>query len=58
MERWLSPAKASRFLGVSTRTLWRWEEQGRLRALRTPAGHRRYALSDLQRLLRRREHQA
>ena len=47
----LSPAKASRFLGVSKRTLQRWEDQGRLVSTRTPSGHRRYLLADLRRLL-------
>jgi excisionase family DNA binding protein len=47
-ERWLSPAQAARFLGVSTRTLRRWEEDGRLHPARTRSGHRRYQLTELE----------
>jgi excisionase family DNA binding protein len=54
MDRWLSPAQASKYLGVSTRTLVRWEDRGRLRSARTPSGHRRYRLSELRRLLQER----
>ena len=52
MEHWLAPGKAARLLSVSTRTLQRWEEKGRLRSVRIPTGHRRYPLSDLLRILR------
>jgi len=51
MDQWISPARASRYLGVSPRTLQRWEERGRLRSARTPSGHRRYLLAELSRLL-------
>ena len=50
-DRWLSPAQASQYLGVSKRTLKRWEDRGRLRPARTPSGHRRYVLSELRRVL-------
>lgn len=39
--------EAARFLGVTPTTLRRWEKSGRLLPLRTPSGHRRYALAQL-----------
>lgn len=41
--------EASRILGVSMQTLKRWDQFGRLRAIRaTPKGYRYYKLSDIQ----------
>jgi len=51
VDQWISPARASRYLRVSRRTLQRWEERGLLRTARTPSGHRRYLLAELSRLL-------
>src|SRR5258708_19943640 len=39
--------EAAKYLGVSTKTLRRWEASGNLSPIRTTGGHRRYALSDL-----------
>jgi len=36
------PRVAAHRLGVSTRTLERWEKAGKITACRTPSGHRRY----------------
>ena len=38
----VSPKEASQRLGVSVDTLRRWEKAGKIIAVRTPAGHRRY----------------
>ena len=38
---------AAKELGVSDKTLRRWEELGKIKAERTPGGHRRYDLSQL-----------
>ncbi|MGK7890787.1 MAG: MerR family DNA-binding transcriptional regulator, partial [Leptolyngbyaceae cyanobacterium] len=38
----ISVSEASKLLGVSTKTLYRWEEQGKLKPERTRGGHRRY----------------
>jgi len=38
---------ASKILGVSTKTLRRWEKSGYLSPIRTQGGHRRYSLSRL-----------
>ena len=48
---WLSLGEASRLLGVSSATIRRWSDAGRLRAFTTPGGHRRFARSALERLL-------
>ena len=43
-------SEAARILGVSISTLRRWDKEGKLKADRTPAGHRRYDLAQLKRL--------
>ena len=45
--RHLSIHEAAEHLGLSTKTLRRWEASGKLVAVRTRGGHRRYLLSDL-----------
>jgi hypothetical protein len=43
--QWLQPArvsKASSILGVNERTLRRWEETGKIQAIRRPSGQRKY----------------
>lgn len=44
---WLPLGEASKFLGVDESTLRAWTDAGRLRAFRTPGGHRRYRRDDL-----------
>ena len=39
--------EASDLLGVSIKTLRRWEEQGKISSIRTPGGHRRFRPEDL-----------
>jgi len=46
--RWVSLRRACDILGVDESTLRRWADGGRLRVYRTPGGHRRFALSDLE----------
>jgi excisionase family DNA binding protein len=41
--------QASKMLAVCKVTLRQWDKEGKLVALRTPGGHRRYRLEDLQR---------
>lgn len=43
----LTISEAAKLKGVSTDTLRRWEEEGKLTPERTSGGHRRYDLSDL-----------
>src|SRR3989304_2234604 len=49
--RWLTLGQACRALGVDESTLRRWADGGRVRAVRTVGGHRRFAESDIQTLL-------
>jgi putative resolvase len=49
---WLTPQEASRRLGVSVRTLTRWEAEGRISPRRTPTGHRRYDQAEIDALLK------
>lgn len=41
----VSIKQVAEILGVSTKTLRRWEEQGKIKACRTKGGHRRYDLN-------------
>ena len=47
----LSLGQAARALQISTTTARRWADDGRLRSTRTPGGHRRFAASEVRRLL-------
>ena len=42
---------AVEYLNVSKVTLQRWDNSGKLKAIRTKGGHRRYKLSDLEKFL-------
>lgn len=46
--RWVSLRRACDILGVDESTLRRWADTGRLRVYRTPGGHRRFSLVDLE----------
>ena len=50
MEKLISIQKTSEFLGVSQNTLRSWGEHGKLKAIRTEGGHRRYKLSEVQKM--------
>lgn len=43
----LTPKQAAELLGVSVRTLHRWESDGKIVSRRTPGGHRRYEVAEL-----------
>ncbi|MGK7904594.1 MAG: IS607 family transposase [Hormoscilla sp.] len=43
---YVTPRVAASALGVHTRTLTRWEAQGKIKAIRTAAGQRRYDLEE------------
>ena len=49
---YLSPAQAAKELGISTRTLWRYQDAGRIAPVRLPSGHRRFLRADVTALLR------
>lgn len=42
--------RASEMLGICTDTLRSWDKSGKLIAVKTMGGHRRYRLSDIQKL--------
>lgn len=48
----LAPGVAAGLIGVHTDTLKRWAAAGRIQALRTPTGHRRYLRSEIEQALR------
>ena len=45
---WVSLRRACEILGADESTLRRWADAGRLRVYRTPGGHRRFSLGDLE----------
>ena len=47
----LTPAEVAVLLGVNAKTVTRWAVEGRLPAVRTPGGHRRYRLAAVLALL-------
>jgi excisionase family DNA binding protein len=48
----LTPGEVAALLHVDANTVARWSNEGRLRAIRTPGGHRRYPASEVLRLAR------
>lgn len=48
-ETWLTLAQAAKQLDIHPTTLRRWADNGDIPYMRTPGGHRRFAISDLQR---------
>lgn len=53
-KQWLSLKEASGFLGVHFTTLRTWADNGEIRVMRTPGGHRRFSVADLRRFLEER----
>jgi DNA-binding transcriptional MerR regulator len=52
MNKLLTMGQAAKMIGVVRTTLLRWEKRGRFKPrMRTPLGHRRYALEDIEKLL-------
>ncbi|CCH95148.1 conserved hypothetical protein [Microcystis aeruginosa PCC 9432] len=47
MDNLITIREASGLLGVSIKTLRRWEQQGKISSIRTPGGHRRYRRQDI-----------
>lgn len=52
-EKLLTPGEVAELFGVDPKTVARWADAGRLDALRTLGGHRRYRAGDVRRLLER-----
>ena len=51
MDKLLTLKETEQLLNVSKSTLQRWDNSGKLIALRTEGGHRRYKQSDIERLI-------
>lgn len=51
MDRMISISEAGKILGVTSRTLKRWDESGKLKVYRTLGNHRRYKLSEVEAFL-------
>lgn len=47
----LAIGKAAELLNVSVKTLRRWSNAGKIPFIKTPTGHRRYRLEDIESLL-------
>jgi excisionase family DNA binding protein len=47
----LRPREVAEMFGVRTPTIARWAREGKLTAVHTPGGHRRYRLRDIRTLL-------
>ncbi len=52
---WVSIGRACHILGVNPATLRQWTSDGRLRTYRTPGGHRRFSLAEINALSQREE---
>lgn len=50
-ETLFTPADAAALFRVCAKTITRWAKDGKLPAVRTPGGHRRYRAADLRVLL-------
>lgn len=48
--RHVTPREAATILGVSTSSLRRWENEGKLKAIRTPGGQRRFVLEEVEKV--------
>ena len=51
MDRLLTLKETGKLLNVSKQTLQRWDNSGKLISVRTEGGHRRYKLSDIEKIL-------
>lgn len=54
----LTPAEVAALFRVSPKTVTRWARSGKLTALRTLGGHRRFRSSEVRELLSRFEHES
>lgn len=51
MDKVLTISEVAQKLGVTEWTVRRWDKIGKLKAIRTPGGHRRYLEIDINRML-------
>ena len=50
-ERLLTPSEVAQMFRVNPKTVTRWARAGKLNAIRTLGGHRRFRASEIERLL-------
>ena len=50
-DRWLKPAEVASMFRVDPKTVTRWAANGKIGAIRTPGGHRRFKESEIRALL-------
>ena len=50
MERLLLLKEAKSFLGVNTKTIQKWDREGKIKIIRTIGGRRRVPLSEIERI--------
>lgn len=50
-QEYMPPREVAALLGVTTQTVGRWAEAGRIPSRRLPSGHRRYAAADVRALV-------
>ena len=55
MDKLLTIKEVQEILNVSKTTLQRWDNNGKLKAVRTEGGHRRYKESDINNLMNKRD---
>jgi putative resolvase len=46
----VTPKEAAKILGVHVSSLRRWENEGKLKAIRTPGGQRRFDLCEVEKV--------
>ncbi|MDJ0517555.1 MAG: IS607 family transposase [Trichodesmium sp. MO_231.B1] len=46
--KYVRPKEAASILGVAVSSLRRWEEEGKIKAIKTPSGHRRYSIEEIE----------
>jgi putative resolvase len=51
MSKLIDIKEASELLGLNPKTLRRWDDEGKLKAIRTFGNHRRYKLEDIEAII-------
>ena len=52
VEELLRPKDVAKVFGISVKTLWKWQREGIIRAVKLPTGKLRYPKSEVERLWR------
>ncbi|NEQ41868.1 MAG: MerR family DNA-binding transcriptional regulator, partial [Okeania sp. SIO3I5] len=46
--KYVRPKEAASILRVAVSSLRRWDEVGKIKAIKTPSGHRRYSIAEIE----------